>query len=241
MRSQLVLPKDVEYTADYVLLQINEPKTRFRAARHQVAKVDQRQLVKVIELAFQHLKPHQRLWPFSGQTMRARFQKLLDASGLSSLPKNLSRGIDLGSLRAGGASWLMMVSEDVELTRRRGRWLTSKVLEIYVQEVSSLQFLPNLPGPTKLLIIAGASIFPWILSIVANFRHAQIPEIAWPFLIMSEAVEHEQNGSKIEEDVGGFGHISGRNGCVNHPLHLERKWGRSSSLDMLYIQSGFIY
>ena len=233
LRSQLVLPKDVEYTADYVLLQINEPKTRFRAARHQVAKVDQRQLVKVIELAFQHLKPHQRLWPFSGQTMRARFQKLLDASGLSSLPKNLSRGIDLGSLRAGGASWLMMVSEDVELTRRRGRWLTSKVLEIYVQEVSSLQFLPNLPGPTKLLIIAGASIFPWILSIVANFRHAQIPEIAWPFLIMSEAVEHEQNGSKIEEDVGGFGHISGRNGCVNHPLHLERKWGRSSSLDML--------
>ena len=165
--------------------------------------------------------------------MRARFQKLLDASGLSSLPKNLSRGIDLGSLRAGGASWLMMVSEDVELTRRRGRWLTSKVLEIYVQEVSSLQFLPNLPGPTKLLIIAGASIFPWILSIVANFRHAQFPEIAWPFLIMSEAVEHEQNGSKIEEDVGGFGHISGRNGCVNHPLHLERKWGRSSSLDML--------
>ena len=162
IRSQLVLPKDVEYIADYVLLQINEPKTSFRAARHQVARIDHKQLVKVIEVALQTLKPDQRLWPFSGQTMWARFQKLLDASGFSSLPKNISRGIDLGSLRARGATWLMMVSEEAELTRRRGRWLTSKVLEIYVQEVGpgSLQFLPNLPGPTKPLIVAGASVFP---------------------------------------------------------------------------------
>ena len=75
--------------------------------------------------------------------------------------------------------------------------------------------------------------FPWILSVVFSHRQAQIPEIAWPLLIMSEAVEHEQNGSKLVEDVGGFGHISGRNCCVNHPLHLEKKWGRSSGLDML--------
>ena len=40
-RAQLVLPPDVERSADFILLQINEPKARFRAARHQVAQVDQ--------------------------------------------------------------------------------------------------------------------------------------------------------------------------------------------------------
>ena len=76
-RKKLVLPRDVEYTSEFVLLQINEPKTRYRAARHQVAKVDQPQLMAVIDIAFGRLQPHQRLWPFSGQTMRSRFRKLL--------------------------------------------------------------------------------------------------------------------------------------------------------------------
>ena len=128
LRSQLVLPCDVEYTTKHVMLQINEPKTRFRAARHQIAKLDQPQLVKVVELAFQHLKGHQKLWPFSGQTMRLRFQKLLEANKLDKIPRHLAKGLDLGSLRAGGASWLMLVSEDSELTRRRGRWLNNKIM-----------------------------------------------------------------------------------------------------------------
>ena len=36
------------------------------------------------------------------------------------MPGDIGRKIDLGSLRAGGASWLLLVSEDSELTRRRG-------------------------------------------------------------------------------------------------------------------------
>jgi hypothetical protein len=85
------------------------------------------------------------LWPFSGQTMRQRFQKLLPANGLDRLPKSTSGGLDLGSLRAGGASWLMTVGDNPDLTRRRGRWITNKVMEIYVQEISAVQFIPNLP------------------------------------------------------------------------------------------------
>ena len=49
-RWQLVLPRDIEYTADYALLQIDEPKTRYRAARHQVAKIDQSQLMAVLDV-----------------------------------------------------------------------------------------------------------------------------------------------------------------------------------------------
>ena len=51
-RKHLVLPGDLGRTIQYCLLQIQEPKTRFKAARHQVAKLDQPQLLKVVEAAF---------------------------------------------------------------------------------------------------------------------------------------------------------------------------------------------
>ena len=145
-RRHLVLPADLAGSINYSLLQIEEPKTRFKAARHQVARLDQPELLKVVEIAFETLDPSQALWPFSPQTLRKRFQKLVEASGLSRLPSGVKRGLDLGSLRAGGASWLLMVSEDSELVRRRGRWINNKVMEIYVQEAASIQFLPQL-GP----------------------------------------------------------------------------------------------
>lgn len=44
------------------------------------------------------------------------------------------RGFDLASLRPGGAT-LLLRTEDLELIRRRGRWLSSRVMEIYLQEV----------------------------------------------------------------------------------------------------------
>ena len=45
-RQSLILPEDVGWTVQFALLQISEPKTRFRSARHQVARLDQPQLLK---------------------------------------------------------------------------------------------------------------------------------------------------------------------------------------------------
>ena len=188
LRSQLVLPQDVENTNDFILLQINEPKTRFRSARHQVAKVNQPQLVKLIEVVFRDLRPTQKLWPFSGQTMRTRFQKLPEANKLDALPPPDSLGLDLCSLRAGGASWLMMRSEDAELTRRRGRWITNNVMEVYIQEVSNLQFMLNLPSQTKKIIVSGVEFFPWALARANALKRAMIPEVVWPILLRDDAV-----------------------------------------------------
>ena len=185
-RRHLVLPRDLAYTIKYVVLQIEEPKTRFQSARHQVARLDQPQLMQVVEFAFQDLRADDSLWNFSPQTLRARFQKLLQALRLDALPSNVSRGLDLGSLRAGGASWLMITSEDSELVRRRGRWLTSKIMEIYVQEVSAIQFLPQLPQQTRLLVIDGAGLFPFLLQKVGHFHSCGIPETAWRFLIAAD-------------------------------------------------------
>jgi len=194
VRRQLVLPRDVEFTASHALLQIDEPKTRFRTARHQVAKLDQPQLLALVDLAFHRLSPGQRLWPFSGQTMRKRFQRLLAANNLDRLPHGLSRGLDLGSLRAGGASWLMLVGDNVDMIRRRGRWVSIKVMEIYVQEVSAIQFIPNLPGNVKKQITDGAAIFPWILAQAQILDRISIPLSAWPIIFRGEAAKLEQNG-----------------------------------------------
>ncbi|CAK9114368.1 Uncharacterized protein SCF082_LOCUS52990 [Durusdinium trenchii] len=182
-RQDLILPSDVGFSIAYGLLQIAEPKTRYRAARHQIAKIDQPQLLKVVQIAFQNLDPRFRLWPQSGQTMRARFQRLIAACGLDKLPRSISRGIDLGSLRAGGASWMLMVSEDSEMTRRRGRWINAKIMEIYVQEAWSIQFLHSLTPEVKTTILDGAAFFPVLLETALAWHRSGIPERVWHILL----------------------------------------------------------
>ena len=182
-RRHLVLPADLAGSINYSLLQIEEPKTRFKAARHQVARLDQPELLKVVEIAFETLDPGQALWPFSPQTLRKRFQKLVEASGLSRLPSGVKRGLDLGSLRAGGASWLLMVSEDSELVRRRGRWINNKVMEIYVQEAASIQFLPQLEPSVRTFVLRGTALFPALLQKVYWWFRCGLPENAWRILL----------------------------------------------------------
>ena len=194
-RKHLVLPRDVGWTSSYILLQIEEPKTRFKAARHQVARVDQPQLTSFIDLIFGSYDSERYLWPASPQTLRGRFQKILKALNLDALPNGLSRGLDLGSLRAGGASWLLMVSEDSELVRRRGRWINHKIMEVYVQEVAALQFLPRLDVNTRNRILLGANLFPLVLSKLTSFISAGIPEVAWRILLVSNDAMTAEDGS----------------------------------------------
>ena len=194
-RKHLVLPRDVGWTSNYILLQIEEPKTRFKAARHQVARVDQPQLIAYIDLVSAHYDPDRYLWAASPQTLRNRFQKILQALDLHALPDGLSRGLDLGSLRAGGASWLLMVSEDSELVRRRGRWINHKIMEVYVQEVAALQFLPRLDVNTRNRILRGTRLFPLVLNKLSSFVSAGIPEVAWRILLVTDGAMTAVDGS----------------------------------------------
>ena len=87
--------------------------------------------------------------------------------GLSSGAVNGVRDFDLASLRAGGATWLMNVTESPDLVRRRGRWITNKVMEIYVQEVSAMMYLPRLEQGQH------ENIFAWANSFQAAFQFAK--------------------------------------------------------------------
>jgi len=69
MRKDLVLPSDVGDTMQAVFLRVQEPKTRFRAARHQMTRLEYSDLVLLISSAFRDVKPLQRLWPYSAQNL----------------------------------------------------------------------------------------------------------------------------------------------------------------------------
>ena len=201
-REDLILPRDLNFTVDYALLTIKEAKTRFRSARHQAAKLDQPQLLKILDLAFFNMRKDQRLWPYSPQTMRNRFQRLLKGLRLQGPLPGIGRSIDLGSLRAAGASWLLMVSEDAELTRRRGRWITTKVMEIYVQETMALQFLQKVPEETRNVVLLGAAVFPELLEKVFSFWKNGVPQVAWNVLLGAQASRMDRVGKWRDVESG---------------------------------------
>ena len=181
-RRQLLLPSDVYGTLDHALLTILEPKTRFTAAKHQCAKLDAPDLLFLVQLAFGNLQKHQKLWPLSAQTLRQRLKALMKALKLPLEKSSTHRCLDLGSLRAGGATWILNTTENAELTRRRGRWINAKTMEIYVQEVSSATFLLDLDQSTRESIVYLASLFPQVLQRTKFFLDSHIPESSWPYL-----------------------------------------------------------
>ena len=178
-RQDLVLPKDTGEDSGSILLSVREPKTRKTAARHQAIRVDQPQLVQVIALAFERLIPAQKLWPLSPSTFRSRFAKLIAALSLDNLEGTRIKPLDLGSLRAGGATWLLQTSEDGELVRRRGRWLNAKIMDIYIQEVSAVLFLPRLKKQTREKVLVAASAFPAMLQQASALSSLDIPGRIW--------------------------------------------------------------
>ncbi len=178
-RRDLLLPFDTDFTNKFALLAISEPKTRFTVARHQSAKVDAPDLLRVLDLAFRRLDPHEKLWPFSSQTLRNRFKTLLASLSLSGPCIENHRTLDLGSLRPGGATWLLQSTEQAELVRRRGRWISAKVMEVYLQEVGTAQFMNALSKDQRQRVFGMARGFNSILQKAEHFHAAGVPPLVW--------------------------------------------------------------
>ena len=179
VRRDLLLPGDTCFSNSFILLALDEAKTRFSAARHQCAKLDAPDLAKLVILAFEHLLPNEKLWPQSNQTFRNRFRLLQSAVGLPTATNRNCRPLDLGSLRPGGATWLLQVTENAELVRRRGRWTTTKVLEVYLQETACVRFLNGLDNVAKEKVYFMAALFPTLLAKADSLASAMIPPSAW--------------------------------------------------------------
>ena len=182
VRGDLILPQDSAPGIEYALLQIRLPKTRGSAARHQSARIDPVDVVALLSSVFGGKDRSEKLWPLSGQTLRRHFQMLQKAIGLPVTKVGSQAPYDLASLRPGGATFLLNKFEDAELVRRRGRWISSRVMEIYLQEVSVATFAERL-APSAFRRIEDLSIaFPTTLEKALFFRATAIPEISWPRL-----------------------------------------------------------
>ena len=182
VRSDLVLPEDSAPGIQTALLKIRLPKTRGRAARHQAVKIDPSDIVALLSAVFGKLSPSSRLWPWSPATLRKRFRDLQIAIGLES---QLKRGVlpfSLASLRPGGATYWLGVTEDAEYVRRKGRWVSAKVLEIYLQEATVATFNEKITEVAKNRIALLSQNFSTILARSIFFQQTFIPECCWPKL-----------------------------------------------------------
>ena len=177
-RKDLVLPSDVLHAQSFALIRIEEPKTRMRAARHQAGKLERSDLVQLVSLAFEDLPRASRLWPHATQTLRRRFDLILERLGFSACREG-QRPLDLGSFRPGGATFLLQQTEDSELVRRGGRWASAKVMEIYIQEVMACLFFPELPLATRQVVMALAQRFYPLLQQVTRWKSQGIPQTSW--------------------------------------------------------------
>lgn len=177
-RKDLVLPDDSMPGVNFILLRIRAPKTRGRAAKHQAARVDPSDMIQLLVGVFGELPPDRLLWPFSAATLRKRFAAVLSSLGLPESTKNC-RGFDLGSFRPGGATHLLLTTEDPELCRRRGRWLSTRVMEIYLQEVMATTFVQRLDPKVRSTIYDRAAVFPQVLQISMSFLATGIPCKVW--------------------------------------------------------------
>ena len=185
IRRDLLIPADIDNSIDFVLFTIQDPKTRFTQARHQSSKIDSPDLVDVIQTVFGRLGPHQRLWPMSGQTFRTRFRSVLAALKLPTTTEGSLKPLDPGSLRAGGASFLLLSTEDSELVRRRGRWSNHRMMEIYVQELTALTYSKHLHPTTLKTVTEVARTFPAVLQKAKRLLAAKVPVSAWHVIFSS--------------------------------------------------------
>ena len=144
-------------------------------------------LLKLVEISFADLMPHQPLWPFSTATFRQRFKDILRALSLQTGVLQGHKTLDAGSLRRGGATWQLQCTEDSEFVRRRGRWINAKVMEIYIQEIGSFQFLASTTQEQRARVIQMAGMFPTFLQKAIQLKREKIPCCAWYPLLMRSA------------------------------------------------------
>ena len=181
VRSDLLLPRDAGFGVNFGLIAIREAKTRFTHARLQNAKLDISDLLNVVDLVFGNLAPQQRLWPQSGTTLRARFRSVLESLSLCNIPSS-SKLLDLGSLRAGGSTYILQHTENGELLRRRGRWANYKMMEIYVQELGSVLYLQIIDASAKTKVFSAAAAFLDVYNRAVELSAAKIPLHVWYIL-----------------------------------------------------------
>ena len=199
-RADLVLPGDSAPGTTFALLRIRSPKTRGRAAKHQAARIEFPDVVQLLEATYADFPADKKLWPFSAATLRKRFTALLKELGLPTTKAGGLRPLDLGSLRPGGATFLLLATENMDLVRRRGRWVSNKVCEIYLQEILYVTYTEKLPSRIRDRIALLAGAFERVLQVAMKFLQTGMPQSMWHTAF--KAQDDEELGARGSHGIG---------------------------------------
>eukprot|EP00438_Fugacium_kawagutii_P003919 Skav224640 [mRNA] locus=scaffold1918:42447:43379:+ [translate_table: standard] len=148
-RKDLVFPKDVAYDMACLYIHLQNPKTA-RFARRQHGRIDDIQIICIVERIFADIPLSGRLYHGSMSLFRKQWDSIMQFLGIPH--RQAQRGATPGTLRGSGATFLYGRTEDVSWVAWRGRWARTRTLEYYLQEVSAQLLLHELPLRSKSLI-----------------------------------------------------------------------------------------
>ena len=104
------------------------PKTKGPGASQQLARIDDPLITDLLTSVCGNMPAEQPLWPLSPSAFRSRFRALGKGLGL---PETFPPA----SSRSSVATFLYEMTENTDLVARRGRWMSQKTTNIYLQEV----------------------------------------------------------------------------------------------------------
>ena len=74
------------------------------------------------------------------------------------------------------------MTEGAEYMGEEGRWLSTRVLEIYLQEAAVMTYRTRLSAETRSRVESLCHVYPTVLQKVHFFKQMRILEEAWPQL-----------------------------------------------------------
>ena len=158
-------PRRLMHDDQAMFVVIEKPKMRRLAARRSYVRIDDAGIIEFADAVVAGRPEEAFLFDGSYAQLRGVFCALCAEVGV---PHGAPRGLTLGSLRPGGATWLYRLTDNSEAVRFRGRWASSRMLEIYIQEVGASSVLPLLSETARHRISTLALLAP---SLMSSFVH----------------------------------------------------------------------
>ena len=155
--SDLVGPAE-HMLGEKLFVRIGAPKTRFRGARQQSAKIVERNVIGYVLKSRALCHRCDSIWPASSHLFLKRFRLLVQrTTGVHNL-------ITPSCLRAGGATHhFVSHGDDVLRTLWQGRWAHPKMLAHYLQELQAADVMRRIPSKQADKIYRWGPLFDQLL------------------------------------------------------------------------------
>jgi hypothetical protein len=132
------------------IIAIRDPKTRNFMGRAQFALLNDDCTIKWLEWLLTSVPATMKLWPSNTATFRSIFNRVLARA-------NITLGFSPASLRAGGATHMILEGYELGRLMFLGRWRTSTTLSSYIQEAMTQLVWAQLGASVSDMVIAAVA------------------------------------------------------------------------------------